>query len=327
VSQRKRAAFTLVELLVVIGIIAVLISVLLPVLSKVQGRGRDLKCQSNIRQLCVALRGYAEENKGTFPYGFTWNFTNKPLNQATTAADADEGPGNNGNFISWASAVSKWMMKGKMSSKFENDDTQFSPALQCPEASMSYPHIVGYVVNTLVCVAPSYELDSAAPPNALRRPAQTSNLLKDTALLWDTSVTSGLENNVGGLIGFDIDEEKFVDSAHPSHRFYSLNDPYGKLPPGNYGQNKPVKLDIPGYPYKNIDPPESVRWPYQGNVRFRHQSNTACNAGFADGHVEAWVGKFNPDKTVMVSGIIPQHTALRRYFMTKIPSGVVYTIP
>lgn len=63
----RPAAFTLVELLVVIGIIALLISILLPALSKVREQGNSVKCASNLRQLCTALVNYAAENKGVFP--------------------------------------------------------------------------------------------------------------------------------------------------------------------------------------------------------------------------------------------------------------------
>jgi prepilin-type N-terminal cleavage/methylation domain-containing protein/prepilin-type processing-associated H-X9-DG protein len=62
--SRQRIGFTLVELLVVIGIIAVLIAVLLPVLSKARAAGMKTQCLSNMRQLAMAQCNYAAENDG-----------------------------------------------------------------------------------------------------------------------------------------------------------------------------------------------------------------------------------------------------------------------
>ena len=63
-AARRKAGFTLVELLVVIGIIAVLISLLLPALNKARQSAQTTQCLSNLRQIGMSLTQYSNDNKG-----------------------------------------------------------------------------------------------------------------------------------------------------------------------------------------------------------------------------------------------------------------------
>jgi prepilin-type N-terminal cleavage/methylation domain-containing protein len=72
-NQPRSNAFTLVELLVVIGAIGILVAILLPSLAAARNAAKGVQCMSNLRQIGIGVITYTSDCKGQIPYIQSWN--------------------------------------------------------------------------------------------------------------------------------------------------------------------------------------------------------------------------------------------------------------
>lgn len=90
-------AFTLVELLVVIGILALLASILLPALAGAKRKGHKIACLNNHRQLMLAVHLYADDFGGRYPYNFGTDETLRTIQE--------------GRYLNWVNNVMSWELE------------------------------------------------------------------------------------------------------------------------------------------------------------------------------------------------------------------------
>jgi prepilin-type processing-associated H-X9-DG protein len=115
-ARRARfAAFTLVELLVVIGIIAVLIAILLPTLSRAREQAKGVQCLSNLRQVGTAVTMFTSEHQGFLPKAW---FNDRPWPSSKTLWNYP-----NADVWEWSYVISSYLAKNEGVFRCPSDPT------------------------------------------------------------------------------------------------------------------------------------------------------------------------------------------------------------
>jgi prepilin-type N-terminal cleavage/methylation domain-containing protein/prepilin-type processing-associated H-X9-DG protein len=316
-SPKLLRAFTLVELLVVIGIIALLISILLPALNKARQSANSLACQANLHSIGQAISMYVADSKGILPYGW-WNGTWNPQG-TTNGSTLDTSHGND-----WVSLLLN-ELNGKLGGSMNDVATNGSiisrtrQMFMCPDApgqgvnGTSFSSICHYACHPrLMPVLDGWLSKDSANPNAFIQPYKIGRIRRsaEIGLIFDGSLINIGTDTWGPYATYSVavylDRNRWGPAGSPTPTTY-LTDNYSLGPTllpdtsvdmrstSNFGTGQ--NQDVSGN---------------ANNIRFRHMKDTTCNALMVDGHVQSFHLNIKYLKTFVQSDVDRATDLLRR---------------
>ncbi len=261
----KPTGFTLVELLVVIGVIALLISILLPTLSAAREAANQVACQSNLRTVGQGLVLYAGESRGSLPYGFWPGGADGVTNDYARQYD-------------WPLKIQS-MLGDTADNRQAADgqdylDQRLRDIFRCPTADrdLPQPHLMSHPR----LMPRSNTPDRYTPtPTDYLKPYRLSRIPRSSeiALIFDASQAAPNPTATPGPSVAERLDDWYI--YFDGRAFVKVDWTTDDADPINVGMNR----DGVGH---------------DQNIRYRHRGDTATNVLFADGHVaDDRIGAFN----------------------------------
>ena len=288
-SRRRHRGFTLVELLVVIGIIALLISILLPALGKARQQANKAACLSNLHNIGISLSGYLGTYKNTLPEG-----VDSQRNVAWWSLLAQQ-MGNKYQAIGNLGTVSYNDLGNTIQNISRSGGDARLGVFQCKDAAQTNPHsLVNYSCHPLLMpdlalnYPPSFP-GLTSPTTTLRRPYKINQIANpaDIVLIFDASQSINADlTPTGGNVpiqagdaspcAYNLDQNRINSNpfAVPTKTFLTT-----------YNGANDLGLSVDGGP--NTDSPNdpAAGAPFAwANIRWRHSNNTMGNFLYADMH-------------------------------------------